>query len=148
MGKSKVSLVKKPEDFNIEEAIALVSSSSTGGIVIFLGKVRDENLGRKVEKLIYEAYDEMAIKEMERIRNEALDRFPIVDALIWHRIGELEVGENTILVVVSAKHRREAFEACAWIVDEVKKRVPVWKREVTDEGEFWIEGDRHVPVKR
>lgn len=143
-----VRLVKKPEDFNLEEAVKLVSRSSTGGLVFFLGKVRDENHGRKVLKLIYEAYPEMAVAEMERIREEALERFPIEEMLIWHRYGELEIGDNTILIIASAGHRREAFEACRWAIDEVKKRVPVWKREVTEEGEFWIEGDRAKPVQR
>jgi len=140
MEDSKIALIKKPADFDIARAISLISSSSTGGIVIFLGKVRDENFGRRVKRLIYEAYEEMALKEMEKIRKEALSKFPIIDALIWHRVGELEIGENTILVIASSKHRREAFEACIWMVDEVKKRVPIWKREITEEGEYWIEG--------
>ncbi|ASJ15858.1 molybdenum cofactor biosynthesis protein MoaE [Thermococcus chitonophagus] len=144
----KVGLFKKPKDFSLEEAINLVSSPESGGIVMFLGKVRNENHGRKVLKLIYEAYDDMALKEMARIREEAISRFPITDALIWHRVGELEVGENTILVVTAGKHRKEAFDACMWIVNEVKKRVPIWKREVTEEGEFWIEGNKLIPVSK
>ncbi|MDK2869759.1 MAG: molybdopterin synthase catalytic subunit [Pyrococcus sp.] len=143
----KVRLVKKPEDFNLDEAVSLVSNPSVGAIVTFLGKVRNENAGREVLKLIYEAYEEMAEKEMGKIRREALEKFPIFDAVIWHRVGELDISENTILVVVSAKHRKEAFEACSWIVDEVKKRVPVWKREITTKGEFWIEGDKHIPAQ-
>lgn len=89
----------------------------------------------------------MAVKEMERIRREALQKFPILDMLIWHRYGgELEVGQDTILIIASGRHRKEAFEACSWAIDEVKRRVPVWKKEVTDEGTFWIEGgDRIVP---
>ncbi|NJE08351.1 molybdenum cofactor biosynthesis protein MoaE [Thermococcus sp. M39] len=139
-------LFKKPEDFDVDKAIELVTSRKAGGIVIFLGKVREESHGRKVKKLIYEAYEEMALKEMEKIRQEAKEKFPIEEILIWHRYGELEVGENTILIVTAGKHRREAFEACMWAVDEVKKRVPIWKREVTDEGEFWIEGDKVIPA--
>jgi molybdopterin synthase catalytic subunit len=135
-------LFKKPEDFDINEAINLVSSRTTGGIVIFLGKVREESHGRRVKKLIYEAYEEMAMKEMKRIREEALQKFPIEEILIWHRYGELEVEENTILIVAAGKHRKESFEACIWAVDEVKKRVPIWKKEITDEGEFWIEGNK------
>jgi len=144
----KIRLFKKPEDFNINEAIELVSSSKSGGIAAFLGKVREESHGRRVKKLIYEAYEEMAIEEMKRIREEAMKKFPILDMVIWHRYGELEVGENTILIVAAGKHRREAFEACIWAVDEVKKRVPIWKKEVTDEGEFWIEGEKAVPDKK
>jgi molybdopterin synthase catalytic subunit len=75
---------------------------------------------------------------------ETLDNYPVDDVLIWHRYGELEVGEDTMLVIVSSPHRREAFEACSWVVNEVKKRVPVWKKEVTDEGTFWIEGDKAI----
>lgn len=132
------------EGFNISEAVDLVSSPKAGGIVIFLGKVRNESYGRKVLKLIYEAYEDMAVVEMERIREEGLRKFPIEDMLIWHRYGELEVEEETILVIASGKHRKEAFEACIWAVDEVKRRVPVWKREVTEEGTFWIEGSRQI----
>ncbi|ASJ01937.1 molybdenum cofactor biosynthesis protein MoaE [Thermococcus profundus] len=139
----KVMVLEGP--FNIEKAVELVSVPEAGGYVVFLGKVRNENRGRKVRKLIYEAYREMAEEEMERIRKEALERFPILDILIWHRVGELEVGEDTILVIAGGKHRGEAFDACRWAVDEVKHRVPVWKKEVTDEGAFWIEGDRLVP---
>ncbi len=135
------------ESFNIEKAIRLVSSPKTGGIVIFLGRVRNESHGRNVRMLIYEAYEEMAVAEMERIRKEALEKFPIEDMVIWHRYGELGIGEDTILVVASGKHRKEAFEACKWAVDEVKRRVPVWKKEVTDEGTFWIEGERHIKAE-
>lgn len=144
----RVRLFKKPEDFDINEAIELVSSPKSGGIVVFLGKVREESHDRRVKKLIYEAYEEMAIEEMKRIRGEALKKFPILDMVIWHRNGELEVGENTILIVAAGKHRKEAFEACIWAVDEVKKRVPIWKKEVTDEGEFWIEGEKAIPDKK
>jgi len=131
------------EAFSVDEAIKLVETDEAGGYVVFLGKVRNENRGRRVLKLIYEAYEEMALKEMEEIRKEALEKFPILDILIWHRVGELEVGEDTILIVASGKHRGEAFDACRWAIDEVKKRVPVWKKEVTEEGTFWIEGENY-----
>jgi len=140
----KVRLTKEP--FSVDEAIRLLRVPKSGAYVVFLGQVRDESHGKRVEKLIYEAYPEMAEAEIDRIREEALERFPILDMLIWHRYGELSVGEDTILIVASAKHRKEAFEACSWALDEVKKRVPIWKREVTDEGTFWIEGNRQVPV--
>lgn len=125
----KVRLTK--DKFSVDEAISLLRVPESGAYVVFLGQVRNENLGRKVEKLIYEAYPEMAEAEMERIREEALKKFPILDMVIWHRYGELDVGEDTILIVASAKHRKEAFRACEWAIDEVKRRVPVWKKEVT-----------------
>ncbi len=139
----KVKITEEPFDLN--GALKHLLVPEAGAYVFFLGKVRNENHGRKVKKLIYEAYPEMAEAEMERIRREALERFPIIDMLIWHRYGELEVGEDTILIIASAGHRREAFEACMWAIDEVKRRVPVWKKEVTEEGTFWIEGDKLIP---
>ncbi|MBP1911310.1 molybdenum cofactor biosynthesis protein MoaE [Thermococcus stetteri] len=138
----KVRLTR--EKFSVDDAISLLRVPESGAYVVFLGQVRNENLGRKVEKLIYEAYPEMAEAEMERIRKEALEKFPILDMVIWHRYGELEVGEDTILIVASAKHRKEAFRACEWAIDEVKHRVPIWKKEVTPEGTFWLEGERAV----
>jgi molybdopterin synthase catalytic subunit len=144
MEAGKVAVVE--EAFDVNRAVELIESPEAGGYVIFLGKVRNKSKGRKVLKLIYEVYEEMALKEMERIRREAIERFSLSDMLIWHRKGELKVGEDTMLVIASAPHRKEAFEACVWAVDEVKKRVPVWKKEVTEEGEFWIEGDSVVPA--
>ncbi|NPA47030.1 MAG: molybdenum cofactor biosynthesis protein MoaE [Thermococci archaeon] len=134
------------EEFDLEEAVKLVSSRNAGGYVIFLGKVRDDGDNRRVLKLIYESYDEMALREMRRIREEALKKFPVVDVLIWHRKGEVPVGGATMLVIAAGAHRREAFDACEWIVNEVKRTVPIWKREVTTDGTFWVEGDRRVPT--
>ena len=133
------------ESFSVDEALSYLSNREAGAYVIFLGKVRERSRGRKVEKLVYEVYEELAIREMEAIRREAIERFGLLDMLIWHRFGELPVGEDTILVIAASPHREEAFKACAWAVDEVKHRVPVWKKEVTAEGTFWIEGDRAIP---
>jgi len=133
------------DKFSVDEAISYLSSREAGAYVVFLGKVREKSRGRKVEKLIYEVYEEMALREMEAIRKEAIEKFGLIDMLIWHRFGELPVGEDTILVIAVSPHRGEAFRACMWAVDEVKHRVPVWKREVTDEGVFWIEGERAIP---
>ena len=133
------------ESFSVDEALSYLSNREAGAYVVFLGKVRERSRGRKVEKLVYEVYEELAIREMEAIRREAIERFGLLDMLIWHRFGELPVGEDTILVIAASPHREEAFKACAWAVDEVKHRVPVWKKEVTAEGTFWIEGDRAIP---
>ncbi len=133
------------ESFRVDEALSYLSNREAGAYVVFLGKVREKSRGRKVEKLIYEVYEELAIREMEAIRREAIERFGLLDMLIWHRFGELPVGEDTILVIAASPHREEAFKACAWAVDEVKSRVPVWKKEVTEEGTFWIEGERAIP---
>ncbi len=132
--------------FDVSEALSAVGSKDAGGYVVFFGRVRSDG-DRGVSKLVYEAYEDMAIREMEGIRRECLRRFPVLDVLIWHRLGEVPVGEETMLIIVSGVHRREAFEACEWVVDEIKKRVPIWKKEVTKRGVFWIEGGRHVPEK-
>ncbi len=141
----KVRLMK--DRFDLGEALELITVPEAGGYVFFLGRVRNESHGRRVLKLLYEAYPEMAEREMERIREEALKRFSILDMIIWHRHGELAVGEDTILIVASSRHRRDAFAACEWAIDEVKRRVPIWKREFTEEGVFWIEGERAIPEK-
>lgn len=133
------------ESFSVDEALSYLANREAGAYVVFLGKVRERSRGRKVERLVYEVYEELAIREMEAIRREAIERFGLLDMLIWHRFGELPVGEDTILVIAASPHREEAFKACAWAVDEVKHRVPVWKKEVTAEGTFWIEGDRAIP---
>ncbi len=142
--KGKVAVVREP--FDINSAVELVSTPYAGGYVIFLGKVRKKSEGREVIKLNYEAYEDMAVAEMDRIREEAMERFRILDMLIWHRVGELKVGEDTILIIASGEHRNEAFDACRWAIDEVKHRVPVWKKEVREDGSFWIEGDKWIPA--
>jgi len=142
--KGKVAVVRGP--FDINAAVELVSTPYAGGYVIFLGRVRKRSEGKEVIKLNYEAYWDMAVAEMERIRKEAMERFPILDMLIWHRVGELRVGEDTILIIASGEHRGEAFDACRWAIDEVKHRVPVWKREVREDGSFWVEGDNWIPT--
>jgi molybdopterin synthase catalytic subunit len=100
-----------------------------GAVVSFCGRVRDVNDGKPVVSLRYEAYEDLALKEGERILGQALESFPIFDAKCIHRIGHLELCEDAILVEVSAVHRTEAFAACAWIVDEIKAKVPIWKKE-------------------
>jgi molybdopterin synthase catalytic subunit len=106
-----------------------LQTSSAGGYVSFEGWVRDLNEGQEVERLEYEAFQELAVKEGDRIVAEALRRFPIKHALCIHRVGSLELGELAVWVAVSSAHRGEAFEACRFIIDEVKHRVPIWKKE-------------------
>ncbi len=133
------------EGFSVDEALSYLPVGRAGAYVVFLGRVRDISRGKKVKKLVYEVYEEMATREMEAIREEAIGRFGLIDMLIWHRFGELPVGEDTILVIAVSPHREAAFEACRWAVDEVKHRVPVWKKEIREDGSFWIEGDEAIP---
>ncbi len=114
-------------------------STSTGAVVTFVGQVRGTNDGKSVASLEYEAFDELALSEGESILDEAMIRFPILDAVCTHRVGRLRLGEVAIRVEVATAHREEAFEACRWIVDEVKSRVPIWKKEhYLDGGGEWL----------
>jgi molybdopterin synthase catalytic subunit len=119
---------------------ALVSRPEAGAIVLFSGVVRNNNLGRGVQYLEYDAYPPLAERMLAQIAAEVRSRWDVTDVAIHHRIGHLEIGEASLLVAVSAPHRAEAFEACHYCVDRVKQIVPVWKKEVWENGEAWIEG--------
>lgn len=122
-----------------------VRTDADGAVCLFLGVVRSHNAGRAVQHLEYEAYPEMAETVLREIVAEAQRRWPIGAVAAHHRIGWLELGEASLAVAVAAPHRRESFEACQWIVEELKARVPVWKKEVGPEGEVWVEGHRVAP---
>ena len=116
-------------------------SSKVGAKSIFEGIVRDNNLGKTVEKLEYQCYQELAIKEGSLILKEALQKYEIDDAFCVHRTGKLEIGETAVLVRVFAAHRDDSFQACRYIIDEVKKRVPIWKKAIYESGESnWLKG--------
>jgi molybdopterin synthase catalytic subunit len=119
-----------------------VRRDDAGAIALFYGVVRNENLGRAVQYLEYDAYPEMAIKKMREVADEVRAKFPIAVIGVLHRIGRLEIGETSLLVAVSSGHRKEAFEACHYAVDRIKQIVPVWKKEVWTDGSEWIEGHR------
>ncbi len=114
-------------------------ATDVGGVSVFLGTVRDFSRGRKVQKLVYEHYDGMAERVLEEIRQQALKDFDIIEVSLIHRVGEIHPGENIVLVVVGAEHRGEAFRACQWCIDTIKTTLPVWKKEITPEGESWVE---------
>ena len=118
-----------------------VRKDEAGAVALFYGVVRNNNMGRRVLYLEYDAYAEMAEKVMREIAEEALADYPITDVAIQHRTGRLEIGETSLLVAVSAPHRKEAFEACHALVDRFKEVVPIWKKEVWEGGEEWIEGE-------
>ncbi|NOZ92672.1 molybdenum cofactor biosynthesis protein MoaE [bacterium 3DAC] len=110
-----------------------------GAWVIFRGVTRADGRYGKTLALEYDAYEPMAIKEMQRIEEEAQKRFKVLFVEIHHRLGRVEVGNESMIVIVGAAHRREAFKAVEWVVDEVKHSVPIFKKEINEEGEFWIE---------
>jgi molybdopterin synthase catalytic subunit len=120
--------------------VELVRRDEAGAVALFYGVVRNNSRGRRVLYLEYDAYPSMAVKKMRQVAAEVRSRWEITDVAISHRIGRLEVGETSLLVAVSAPHRREAFEACHHAVDRIKEIVPVWKKEVWEGGETWVEG--------
>jgi len=125
-----------PDAEELKESFA---SPDCGAVVVFEGRPRNDG---GIVALHYEVYDDMALKELRKIRLEALRKFPVREVLIYHRRGEVKVGEVSFFVAVFSKHRKEAFGCCAWVVDEVKKRAPIWKREVYPDGRYgeWILG--------
>jgi molybdopterin synthase catalytic subunit/molybdopterin converting factor small subunit len=129
------------EDFSVDAEINRVRGRSTriGGISIFLGAARDRSKGRDVALLTFEHYEGMAQKTLREIRERALKEFDIIEVAILHRYGEIGIGENIVLIVVGAEHRAEAFRACQWAIDELKRITPIWKLERTPEGEVWVE---------
>lgn len=121
------------------DAVARVKGPGMGGIVTFVGAVRDRARGREIEHLEYEAYPEMALREMEKIAAEAARRWPGVRVAIGHRAGHLEVGEIAVVIAAAAPHRAEAFDACRFAIDTLKQTVPIWKKEVATDGEYWVD---------
>ena len=137
-----------PERLDPEEAIAAVRRDESGAVDLFLGVVRNTNKGRAVDHLVYDAYPSMAEKTMRELAEEAIERFDLTDSAVFHRTGRLEIGETSLLVAVSAGHRAATFEAGHWLVNEIKRQVPVWKKEVWVDGEEWIEGPESLGMER
>lgn len=130
------------KDFSVDEALGRLRTGRTGGVVAFVGVVRGESEGRQVERMEIQVYDEMARRQLEAIRGEALERFGVEEVAVIHRVGSLRVSDNIMMIAVGAAHRGEAFDACRYVLENVKRRVPIWKKEVTPEGDFWVEGER------
>jgi len=110
----------------------------SGGIDVFIGTVRNATKSKPVLRLEFEAYEKMALAEMEKIAVYAVKQWPVQRLLIYHRIGVLNVGEVPVVVAVSAAHRDAAFEACRYVIDTLKQTVPIWKKEVFEDGEVWV----------
>ncbi|MBR1368770.1 molybdopterin biosynthesis protein MoeE [Methanocalculus chunghsingensis] len=127
------------EDFDINRLIEERKASDMGAFVSFIGIVRDDG----IERMELEAHQEVAVEELEVIRDEAFAKFPIKSVDIIHRIGDLRIGDNIVLILVGAGHRREAFEGCEYIIERLKERVPIWKKEYTPDGERWVHGEHH-----
>ncbi len=122
------------------QVVDSVAGPGSGAIVTFDGTVRDNARGKPVTHLYYDAYSEMALKELQKIRHQAMQRWPLDEMSIVHRIGRMEIGESSVFVAVSSAHRGDAFEACRFAIDTLKTTVPIWKKEHYQDGEVWIEG--------
>jgi molybdopterin synthase catalytic subunit len=112
-----------------------------GATVVFEGIVRNNTRGRHTRYLDYECYESMAISEMEKLVQQALEQFKVRDIRLIHRLGRLEIGETSVLIVVSSAHRGVAFDACRWVIDTLKKTVPIWKKEYFEDGAVWADGE-------
>ncbi len=134
-----MSLIKITDaTLNANEIIAQVLRDDLGGIDIFIGTVRNQTKGKKVVRLEYEAYRPMALSEMNKIANQVREKWPQSSIAIHHRIGILNTGEAVVVIAVATPHRQQAFEACKYAIDTLKETVPIWKKEVFDDGEVWV----------
>lgn len=129
---------EKIETQRIADAI---KRGEDGATAVFEGIVRNNTRGRRTLYLEYEAYEEMALKKMEELATQALADFKIRDVALVHRLGRLEISETSVLIVVASGHRGPAFEACRWLIDTLKKTVPIWKKEYFEDGAVWADGD-------
>lgn len=131
-----VAISSQPLD--ISACIRQVAGPECGGTDVFIGTVRNKTREKKVIRLEYECYESMALKEMKRIAEEAAGRWKVGNILIHHRTGILQTGDTAVVIAVSAAHREAAFDACRYIIDTLKKTVPIWKKEVFEDGEEWV----------
>lgn len=130
------------EDFDMAAEARLCAGGNTGvgGIATFVGTVRDNAKGKSIKQIEIGCYESMALKELEKVRREAVDKFSVINVTVVHRTGVLRPGEQIVGIVAAAAHRDAAFAACRFTIDELKKRVPIWKKEFTADGGFWVEG--------
>jgi molybdopterin synthase catalytic subunit/molybdopterin converting factor small subunit len=136
---SHVALMLEP--IQPELLIRVLKQGEDGAVVTFDGIVRNNSHGRRTQYLVYEAYEEMALKLMQSLAQEALTRFAIRDVLLVHRLGKLEVGETSVLIAVASAHRAAAFDACRWLIDTLKTTVTIWKKEHFEDGAVWADGE-------
>lgn len=121
-----------------QNCLDFVKSDDVGGIVVFVGTVRNQTKGKPVVRLDFEAYKPMAISEMRKIAEQAVEKFSLKKISIHHRVGTLEVGEVPVVIAASSAHRGAAFDACEYAIDTLKETVPIWKKEIFEDGEVWV----------
>ena len=129
------------EPIQTQATVQGLKRGEDGAALAFEGVVRNQTRGRKTMYLEYEAYEEMALAQLEKLAAEALEKFQVRDVAIVHRLGRLEIGETSVLIAVASAHRAAAFEACRWLIDTLKRTVPIWKKEFFEDGAVWADGE-------
>jgi molybdopterin synthase catalytic subunit len=133
------------ETIKTQRVVESLKRGEDGAALAFEGIVRNQTRGRKTLYLDYEAYEPMALQEMEALASESLSKFQVRDVAIVHRLGRLQIGETSVLVAVASAHRAAAFDACRWLIDTLKRKVPIWKKEYFEDGAVWADGDPFPP---
>jgi molybdopterin synthase catalytic subunit len=136
-------LVREP--INCERIVSDLKAAEDGAVVVFDGIVRNHSRGRRTRYLEYSAYEPMAAAELEKLAQAALANYPVREVRIVHRLGTLQIGETSVLIVVTSAHRAAAFDAARWIIDTLKKTVPIWKKEFFEDGAVWADGEPFPP---
>lgn len=140
-GGENVTVALTRERIDAGKVVAAAKSGEDGAVVVFDGIVRNHTRGRSTLHLDYEAYEVMALRQMRELGVKARERFAIRQVTVLHRLGRLEIGETSVLIVVASAHRSAAFEACRWLIDSLKQTVPIWKKETFADGAVWAPGD-------
>jgi molybdopterin synthase catalytic subunit len=136
---NRIQIIRSP--IQVEPLVNELRQPEDGAVVVFDGIVRNHSQGRETLYLEYEGYEPMALKKMQEIEAGARSRWPVNRIGIVHRLGRLEIGEASVVIVVTSAHRKAAFEACQYVIDTLKKTVPIWKKEFFADGEVWVEGE-------
>jgi len=136
---SHAQIVREPID--AQRTLSKLKRGEDGAALVFEGVVRNQTRGRKTLYLDYEAYEAMALQQMESLAGQALKQFQIRDVALAHRLGRLEIGETSVLIAVASAHRAASFEACRWLIDTLKRTVPIWKKEYFADGAVWADGE-------
>jgi len=126
------------DQIDLTEAYSYLNSPDAGAINLFVGTVRNHSHSKAVKKLAFEAYEPMALKEMEKLAKQATENWTLSKLLIYHVVGEKAIGEPVVVIGVASSHRQVAFEACRFLIDELKKTVPIWKKEFYEDGSIWV----------
>lgn len=133
-----IEIILSNEPLSLSACQSFIGDPAAGGIVHFVGAVRNHTKGKSVIRLDFEAYEPMAVSEMRKIAEQAIEKFGVMKIAIHHRIGTLEIGELPVIIAVSSAHRKAAFQACEYCIDTLKETVPIWKKEIFEDGEVWV----------